>query len=130
MEWGKHIIISSDKDWDIHIVSWEDLCWLINEIFSVIKVIVNVILNFIEISVRSPTVSIHNSNENVFWADHQSFEFFFHSFNTPWDIWSFSFLFEFSNNMSCEIYVSEFILKSGDQLLSLNIAFFLMLFHC
>lgn len=87
------------------------------------------ILNLVEICVWSPTIGINNGNKDIVRTYHESFELFLHMFDTPWDIWGFSFLFKLSDFMFCIIDGSEFILKSGNELLSFQIAAFLMLLH-
>lgn len=65
MQGAKHIIISSDKDRDLHMISGINLCGLIYKVMSIMKILEEMMLKLVEITVRGPTISIKDSNKDI-----------------------------------------------------------------
>ncbi len=55
-----HVIVYSGNYWNFKMISGENLRRLINENVSFLPVLSDVIFNFIEVNVWSPTVDIDN----------------------------------------------------------------------
>ena len=53
MQWTEHVIIGSDYDRDIHIVSGVDLSGLVNKVMPVVKVLEQMMLDLIKVAVNS-----------------------------------------------------------------------------
>lgn len=55
-----HVVVDSRNDGDFQMISSKDLWGLVNEDMSVFPVLSDVVLDFIEVDIRGPTVDIDN----------------------------------------------------------------------
>ncbi len=130
MQWAEHIIIGSDNDRHVHIVPGVDLGGLVDEVMSVIEVLEQVILDFVEVAVGCPAVGIDDSDEDIVTVDHHPIELLFHVLDTPWDVGSFALLLVGSSLVASIVDWSELGAESCDQLLGFLVAVLLVFFHC
>ena len=70
MKGTEHVIICSDNNWDLCVVSCVNLCGLVDEVIAGVEIAVKVVFNLVEITVRCPTVSIYNRYKNILNIQH------------------------------------------------------------
>ena len=86
-----HQIINSGEDWNIDVVSCENLGRLENVVVPHLKIFYDVLFHEIKVYVRSPGISIHDGKEERLWVDDVSGKDGFQMFSTPGNIGSLSF---------------------------------------
>ena len=129
MQWAVHVVIDSGNDWNFKMVSGKYLRRLVNINMSVLPILYNVVLHFVEVNVRSPTIYINDSQKQVFSWYHHFFELFLHVLSAPWYIWSLAFLLILLDLVESVVHVSEFVLELANDLFGLLVCAFLVFLH-
>lgn len=125
-----HQIKYSVDNRHFHLISGETLDWLVNKCISLIVIVADMVLNFIEVNIRSPTVSIDDGQKQIFSTYTDFLKFLLHMFCTPWNVGSFAFELTFSGFMESIVHVSELILKLIHYHFSFFISTFFTFLHC
>lgn len=70
MQRAVHIVINSRNHRHLKMIPSEDLRWLVDVNVSLFPVLVDMVLDFVEVNIRRPTVDVNNGQEQVLCRYH------------------------------------------------------------
>ena len=83
MQRAVHIVIDSRDHRNLKMIPSEDLRWLVDVNMPLFPVFIDVVLHFVEVDIRRPTVDINNGQEQILCGHHHFPELLLHMLGAP-----------------------------------------------
>ena len=129
IETAHYMVIGSGEGGNIKLVSSEELIGLVNVVVTVFPIFLNMVLHFVHVDIRHPTVNIHDGQIKILSRKIQVLKFGFHFLSAPTYIWSFTFILIFPQFMQRIIDLFKLEFKFIDKFLGFDVRTLLVFFH-
>ena len=130
MSEGMEYIVSPGDNWNVKIISSENLIWLIDCIQMVSILLHYLFFHYFHVYFRDPRISVYDCDENAVRFYHFLMKNWLEMFCTPRNIWSLSFLLIFSDLMKSVVHDSKFILEGREQFFAFLVRSRFVCLHC